>query len=429
MVGIGESYLALFVLAAGLGEVAAGLVVTVPLLLGSVVQLIAPWAVRRMNSYRRWIVLAAGLQAASFLPMAAMAITGWVPLWLVFLIATVYWAASLSCGAAWSTWIGILVPARIRAHYFARRSRLCHMATLLGLAAGGLALHYGATGESHLWFAAIFLIAGAARGGSAFFLSRQTETGPVPVNHRHVGPVELLGRFRNGRDGRFMLYLMLTQVGVQIAQPYFAPFMRAQLRLDYSHILALTGAAFIAKAFTQPLWGIFARRFGTLKLLWIGGLGIVPLSGLWLLSNSFSYLLLAQLVSGTLWAAYELAMLLMMFETIREEVRTSLWSTYNLGNAAAMVAGSLLGGSILKHFPEAIGGYQAIFVLSMAARLFTVFYLVRAREVLRKPEPLVVGEAAVRPGAGTLGNPILPSIPPQVGEAEASAESPGAARR
>src|SRR5690606_31772011 len=43
MVGAGESYLALFVLAAGLGEVASGLVSTVPFLLGAVLRLASPW--------------------------------------------------------------------------------------------------------------------------------------------------------------------------------------------------------------------------------------------------------------------------------------------------------------------------------------------------------------------------------------------------
>jgi len=426
MVGVGESYLALFVLAAGLGEVASGLVLTVPLLLGSVIQLASPWGVRVAGSYRKWIVLAASVQAASFIPLAAMAIAGWIPLWLVFLVATVYWAASMSCGAAWTTWIGILVPSRIRAHYFARRSRLCHIATLLGLVGGGLVLQYGASDSQNLvWFAAIFLVAGVSRGGSAFFLSRQTETGPVPDHHRQVGPVELLGRFRHGRDGRFMLYLMFMQVGVQMAQPYFAPFMRAQLELDYFQILSLTGAAFIAKAFTQPLWGVFARRVGTLRLLWIGGLGIVPLSGLWLVSDSFTYLLITQLLAGTLWAAYELATLLMMFETIREEERTSLWSTFNLGNSAAMVAGSLLGGAILKYYPEAITGYKTIFMLSVVARLATVFYLLRTRDVLRTPEVLVVGESAVRASAGSIGSPILASLPRQVDESAVEAGEVG----
>ena len=43
MVGIGETYLAAFVLALGMGEIAAGLISSIPLLAGSVLQLGDGW--------------------------------------------------------------------------------------------------------------------------------------------------------------------------------------------------------------------------------------------------------------------------------------------------------------------------------------------------------------------------------------------------
>ena len=80
MVGIGESYLPAFVLAMGLGQVAAGLITTIPLLVGSLLQLVSPWAVARLRSHRRWVVLCATCQAASFLPLALGGIWGSMPL-------------------------------------------------------------------------------------------------------------------------------------------------------------------------------------------------------------------------------------------------------------------------------------------------------------------------------------------------------------
>jgi cyanate permease len=67
MVGLREAYVPAFALAAGLGEVVAGLVASVPMLAGAVLQLVTPVAVRRLGSYRRWIVICARLQALSFL--------------------------------------------------------------------------------------------------------------------------------------------------------------------------------------------------------------------------------------------------------------------------------------------------------------------------------------------------------------------------
>ena len=63
MVGIGESYLAPFAMALGRSDVTAGLITTVPMLAGAVLQLATPAAVGVLSSHKRWVVLCAGLQA------------------------------------------------------------------------------------------------------------------------------------------------------------------------------------------------------------------------------------------------------------------------------------------------------------------------------------------------------------------------------
>src|SRR5580693_1340663 len=62
MVGTGETYLPAFVLAAGLGDVIAGLVASVPQLAGGIAQLICPRGVRLLGSHRRWVVTCAAIQ-------------------------------------------------------------------------------------------------------------------------------------------------------------------------------------------------------------------------------------------------------------------------------------------------------------------------------------------------------------------------------
>ena len=90
------------------------------------------------------------------------------------------------------------------------------------------------------------------------------------------------------------------------------------------------------------MWGKYAARHGTSRLLWLGALGIVPTSALWLVSQSFWYLAALQVASGMFWAAYELAMALLFLEAIPRNQRTSLLTLFNLGNSTAMVAGGLV---------------------------------------------------------------------------------------
>jgi MFS family permease len=111
--------------------------------------------------------------------------------------------------------------------------------------------------------------------------------------------------------------------------------------------VTLIAISFAAKAVTLPAIGALANRFGTRQLLWLGGVGIVPISGLWLISNSFAFLCVVQLLAGITWAAYELAMFLLFFETIRPEERTGMLTNFNFAHSLATAAGSLLGGALL----------------------------------------------------------------------------------
>lgn len=377
MVGLGETYLPAFVLALGMGEVLAGLIVTIPMLTGSILQLAAPWACQRLGSHRRWVAACALLQATVFLPLVAAAVLGRIPTVAVFLAASIYWAAGLATLGPWNTWVDAIVPGSVRASYFARRTRFTQAGTLVGFVGGGLALQAGAAwGQPLSAFACLFLVAAACRYASAFFLISQSEPVPPSSDQRLVSWRELAGRFR-GHDGSLMLYLLAVQTAVQISGPYFTPFILKHVQLSYVGYVALIGASFVGKILALPALGKFARRCGARRLLWLGGVGIVPVAGLWLFSRSFGWLLIIQLIGGASWAAYELAMFLMFFESIPTHERTSVLTTYNFGNALAAVIGSLAGGCVLSLLGEQASTYLAIFAISSVARLATVALLAR----------------------------------------------------
>src|SRR4051812_14219072 len=69
MVGAGETFLPAFALAIGFSQVASGMLSSTPLLIGSFLQLLTPWFVTRIGSYRKWVVGLAVLQAFAFLPL------------------------------------------------------------------------------------------------------------------------------------------------------------------------------------------------------------------------------------------------------------------------------------------------------------------------------------------------------------------------
>jgi MFS family permease len=415
MVGLGETYFSAFALAIGTGQTFAGLLATLPQLAGSLLQLAGPWGVKKLGSQRRWIVTFVSLQAASLLllPLASYFSGGMAGL-LVFLAVTLYWGSGLATGPVWNTWIEEIVPRNMRTNYFACRARVGQFCTLLGFIAGGVALQLG---KANAWvlsaFCGIFLVASACRFVSAWCLSRQRDSRKGSLEERRVR----IGHFFQKKHaktagevgGRLVLYLLAVQMVVQISGPYFTPYMLKDLLgndpLAYFNYVVLIGICFLGKVLAMPAWGRYAMAVGPKRLLLMGGIAIVPISGLWIFSGYFSswqttlpvnlyfarfdwvitgellYLFAVQLLSGICWAAYELAMALMFFEAIPRQSRTSVLAIYNFGNALALVVGSLIGAAIMTALHESHAAYLTLFGLSSVLRLATLsLLLVPARK-------------------------------------------------
>jgi len=408
MVGMGETYVPAFVLAVGLGEVVAGLVATLPMLVGAVFQLITPWAVRHLQSYRRWVVLCAGLQALSLTPLATGAALGYINIEWLALSTVLYWAFGMATSPAWNAWVTSLVPQRGRAQFFARRTR-ASQATLLGaILFGGLSLQWGRDHGAELsLFACLFAAAMLARMLSARCLARQSEAPGLAEAHRALSPREILKSVRHANSGRVLAYLLGMTASVHIAAPFFTPYMLGPLALSYAQYMLLTGASFLARVAVLPLVGRIAHRRGTRLLLWWGAVGIVPLPMLWLVSHNFSYLLGVQIFAGSAWAALEFATLLTFFEGIEESERTSLLSAYNLAHAAAIAVGVLLGTQLLVHKGGA--GYVWLFAISSGAR-FGMLLVLRGMAPARQILQMRFRTLAVRPSAGAVERPILATV-------------------
>jgi len=379
MVGAGESYIPAFALAAGLGEITAGLVATLPMLVGAAFQLVTPAAVRRLGSSRRWVVLCASAQAASFAPLVIAALMGRLSRPVLFLAAALYWGFGMATGPAWNTWVTQIVPRPIRSRFFAARSRWSQVAVLAGLLSGGLALQAGTGSERPLAiFAALFGTALLARAVSSRFLASQSEPAAAAPGALRLSPGAFWATFRDPAHGRLLIYLIWVQMAVQISAPYFTPFMLGPLKLSYAEYAVLIGIPFIARIVALPALGSLAHRSGSRRVLWIGSLGIVPLPSLWLVSQHFAWLLVVQVASGIAWGAYELATLLVFFDHIDERERTSVLSMFNLAAAVAVVLGAGCGSLLFRWLGPELPGYAVLFVVSSGLRIAGLVYLRRS---------------------------------------------------
>jgi MFS family permease len=380
MVGVGETYVPAFALAVGLGGLTAGLVATLPMLAGAALQLVTPAAVRRLGSYRRWVVVCARLQALAFLPLVIGALFGGIPAPVLFLSMAAYFGFGMATGPAWNAWVGALVPPEERARFFARRARLGQVTLLLGILLGGALLHRGAAlGQELSVFAGLFVAALASRMVSSGYLASQSEPAGLAERHTRLSLVGVLRTLRGTDAGRLLAYLLAMAAAVHVSAPYFTPYMLGPLALSYAEFTALTATSFGARIVVLPLLGRMAHTRGASALFRFGAGAIIPLPVLWLFSDWFPWLLLLQIASGLAWAAVELGTLLVFFEGLDERQRASILTAFNLANTLAIAAGSVIGGALLGSAgAEAREGFAALFLLSSGARAVSFFVLPRS---------------------------------------------------
>jgi MFS family permease len=380
MVGFGEHLLPAFVLAIALGDVFSGWVATVPMLAGALLQLATPRLVERTGSMRRWVVWTASLQALVFVPLAWVALRGGAPASVVFLLATAYWATGLATGPAWITWMSSLVPTRVRARYFARRNRALWITFTLAFAAGGVLLEFARGRDLELAaFAFLFLLAGIARGVSAFYLARHDEPERLPEGWRIVPYRELMRRWMREDSGRILLCIFGVQIAVQTAMPFMTAFMRTELGFSYTLYGLLYATPYLARGVALQRLGELAHRQGAVRTIWLGEILFVPSLLAWMVTDSVPVLVVAQLLAGVAFAAWELGTFLAFFEHVPASERTSVYALFNVGNAASMAIGAVLGGAVLAWFGADRDAYLWLFALSTLLRIAAVPVIARMR--------------------------------------------------
>lgn len=416
MVGIGETYIPAFTLAVGLGDVFAGLIATIPLLVGSVLQLISPWAVARLESHRRWVVLCAAAQGVCFVPLVIAAVAGHISPWVAMAVSSLYWGMGLATGPAWNTWQGTIIPRSIRANFFARRSKLQQIATLTGFLLAGFSLQYvrQTGGDVILMFAGLFLVACVCRLLSTACLWWQSEPCPMPPGLSPFSMTSAWRQFTGPSTRSLMLMAVFMQAGVYVSGPYFNPYMLKVLHFSYAGYAVLLGTSFVAKFLCLPLWGRYAHRHGAKRLMWVGALSIIPLASGWVLSDDYWWLLVLQVFSGVAWGAYELALMLLFFETIPERERTNVLTVYNVVNSLALVLGSAFGALILMLGEVSQPAYLCVFGLSTVVRLSSLYWMARLPDVNVPAGGAMIRPLAMRPSSGSIDDPVLTTMPDQV---------------
>jgi hypothetical protein len=377
MLGLGETYFGAFALCLGLGDVFAGLLSTVPLVFGGILQLLAPKGIAAFKSVKKWVILCALLQAMAHIPLVIGGYFGKLTHPQLLLIVVVYWSAALSAGPAWNYWIGKLIAANDLRHFFATRNMFSQICALASFVGAGYFLHYlHGIGQERLGFMILFSFALLFRLVSIYFLAshdevltRESEESGLPTIR------EGLSRFIRLKGLGILVFLLLMYFGANTAGPFFSPFMLKALKLTYEEYTFLIAGIFIGKIFFSPLGGFIIKYAGPQVCLLTAATIIALTPQFWVFSQSLPYLFSLQIISGCAWATFELASTLLIFEKVEPKERIIGLTYYTMVHSVVVVAGSTIGGIFLETFGPTKEHYLTLFSISTGLRTGAVFVL------------------------------------------------------
>ncbi|QDU68160.1 MFS transporter [Engelhardtia mirabilis] len=408
MVGLGEAYFLADAVRLGASATQIALLVGLPLAVGATGPVLALRLLAALGRRKPVVVAAAVGQALMLLLLAALTREGSTGPNLLIALATAYQVCAQTAGTAWSSWYGDLVPADVRGRYFASRNRGAYAGTLVGLVAAGLILSQleparagvaGAGGGAG--FALAYLLAGACRVVSVGLLaaSREGRFSGLPSRAR-------VGRFLTTQRGtsawRLVLMVGLLQLPVQIAAPFFNPFMLEELEFTYVEFMVASASILLLKVLVLPLWGRSIDRHGARRTLLRGAvlLALVPLP--WVIAERLWFVVLCQLLSGAAWSGFEVGQFSLLLEVSYRRMRPTIFAAQAMVNGTAQLAGGLLGSLVIANSADPRSVFALSGVLRMAVVVMLIWLLPASTRRLR-PQLRVVG---FRPGGGLDQRPI-----------------------
>ncbi len=380
MTGGGESYFSAYAIFLQASIPLIGLLVSLPALLASTMQLFSAWLGRRLTRRKPIIVFGALLQATCLIPLALL------PLYFpehatAFLIPMVFlYLCGPNLGAPqWSSLVGDLLPESKRGRYFAHRTKLSSVASVLALAVGGLVLEgFDSAGNAYWGFVTVFILAAISRCFSAYHLHAMHEPSKKTAALKLPSDSSLWRQARRSGLVKFSAFYASMQFAVGVSGPYFTLYMLRDLQFSYFEFMLITVASVFVQFITLNRWGRLSDLFGNRVILATTGSLITVIPILWLFSTDFLWILAVQALSGLSWAGFTLSATAFVFDLTPASHRVTLFAAHNVLAAVAIFLGASLGAYIATQIPETLTfGSVSVTLLTPLYALFTISCVLR----------------------------------------------------
>ena len=366
--GLTENFVMPFAIALNASSGMLAAVSSIPQLVASFMQLFAQSSLKYFKTRGRLIFWSALIQAFMWLPLLFIPLIAGDNVPLAFLLLLIFVTLETTIGTfqgpIYNSILGDIIDENKRGEFFGKRNRIVNLLGFISTFVAGVILSFfkdmDTNGNAHyvfFGFAILFILAFIARTISSYYKSKIYDPPYTPPKAK-ITFWNFLTNMSHNNYGIFVMYIFMFKLVANINAPFFALYLLKDMQMTYMHYTLIIGASILASFVMMGFWGRLIDKRGSKLVLQISGF-LIPLSPLLLIlgiyihnpMTRFIYILVEEMFSGIVWAAFNLSTSSFLFDATEKDERIKYIAYYNFLAGIAVFVGAMLGGVLIKVYP------------------------------------------------------------------------------
>ena len=278
MYGMVETYFGAFFEYLKYSSYEISILSTFPIFVGAVFQNLTGWFYDILRSRKTILIILKFIQTAT-IPLILFAGYSSGNYFLLLSFICIYYSVAMSQMSPWTSWMGYLVPGRLRGRYFGNRSQVVRIFMLISSLMAGAILNSYEASNTFYGFIIIFLIGMLANFGCIYFIKKQYE--PEGTIDDEVIEIDNSSAKINGGLKRFITYDSFSEFSFHISGPLMMVYWLRDLKFDYIELAILINVSQILGLFSMRYWGKRIDKNGSYSTIRFTSFCIAVLPMLW----------------------------------------------------------------------------------------------------------------------------------------------------
>ena len=278
MYGMVETYFGAFFEYLKYSSYEISILSTLPIFIGAVFQNLTGWFYDILRSRKTLLIILKFIQTVT-IPLILIAGYSSENYYLLLAFICVYYSVAMSQMSPWTSWMGYLVPGRLRGRYFGNRSQVVRIFMLISSLLAGAILNSYEESNTFNGFIIIFLLGMLANFGCIYFIKKQYE--PEGTTDDEVIDIDKHSAKMNDGLKRFITYDSLSEFSFHISGPLMMVYWLRDLKFDYIELAILINVSQVLGLFSMRYWGKRIDKNGSYSTIRFSSFCIAVLPMLW----------------------------------------------------------------------------------------------------------------------------------------------------